>query len=293
MPPRDVVALCRAVVPGQGAVSVEPLGSGLLSDTYRVVRDGNAYTLKLGGEGGAELGADLGWEVRLLNVAAAAGLAPPVVYVERERRALLTRWVAGRPWSRETARSPAAAGRIAEMLHRVHGLPVPEPARHFSPAQWCDLYGAALTARRADAGNAELRSAAAVRLGELAQMVAAPPVICHSDLHAMNLIEENDSLILLDWEYAHAADPLWDLAGWSANNDLDAEAQWLLLTRYLRRPPTSGEWRRLRLNLWLYDCVCLLWSRLYLVVRGDAGAEIAERARLLDARLRLAANYAA
>ncbi len=45
-------------------------------------------------------------------------------------------------------------------------------------------------------------------------------VVCHSDLHPMNLICGAESLILLDWEYAHVADPLWDLAGWSANNDL-------------------------------------------------------------------------
>jgi hypothetical protein len=52
----------------------------------------------------------------------------------------------------------------------------------------------------------------------------------------------------------------------------------------------------LRLFLWLYDYVCLLWSRLYLNVlgaQGEAGKGIAERARLLDARLHLPAHYAA
>jgi thiamine kinase-like enzyme len=162
-----------------------------------------------------------------------------------------------------------------------------------TPKQWCDRYGAALVARHSEAGDARLRAAAADHLAQLAQLAPASPVVCHSDLHALNLIETKDSLILLDWEYAHAADPLWDVAGWSANNDLDERAQWLLLTRYLKRSPPSEAWRRLRLNLWLYDFVCLLWSRLYLKVRGEAGAGIAERARLLDARLRLPANYAA
>ena len=115
----------------------------------------------------------------------------------------------------------------------------------------------------------------------------------HSDLHALNVIEQGEVLILLDWEYAHVGDPLWDLAGWSANNDLAAEPQWLLLTEYGGRSPACADWQRLRLNLWLYDYVCLLWSRLYLSRRATAGNEVAERARLLDARLRVPANYAA
>ena len=53
----------------------------------------------------------------------------------------------------------------------------------------------------------------------------------------MNLIERDESLILLDWEYAHVADRLWDLAGWSANNDFEAEVQRSLLTRYLASAP--------------------------------------------------------
>jgi thiamine kinase-like enzyme len=103
-------------------------------------------------------------------------------------------------------------------------------------------------------------------------------------------------LILLDWEYAHVGDPLWDLAGWSANNDLEAGSQWDLLADYLQGVPAQIHWARFRLLLWLYDYVCLLWSQLYLTVRDaqdEAGKGIAKRARLLDARLHLPAHYAA
>jgi hypothetical protein len=88
------------------------------------------------------------------------------------------------------------------------------------------------------------------------------------------------------------------VAGWCANNDLEAAIQDSLLTCYLGHAPTSSQWQRFRLLLALYDYVCLLWSQLYLTVRGTAaqgeGANaVARRARLLDARLRLPANYAA
>ncbi len=99
-------------------------------------------------------------------------------------------------------------------------------------------------------------------------------------------------MVLLDWEYAHAADPLWDLAGWSANNDLEDNLERDLLASYTGRLPTRNEYLRLQLLGWLYDYVCLLWSELYLSRHRDEPQAvdtlpggIAARARLLAARL--------
>jgi thiamine kinase-like enzyme len=112
--------------------------------------------------------------------------------------------------------------------------------------------------------------------------------LCHSDLHTLNLIDRGDSLMLLDWEYAHVADPLWDLAGWSANNDLEGECQLDLLANYAGRPPTGDESLRMRLLGWLYDYVCLMWSELYLSLpRGTKRyGGVSGRARVLEARLK-------
>jgi thiamine kinase-like enzyme len=132
-----------------------------------------------------------------------------------------------------------------------------------------------------------------IALAKSAALAAFPrpvPVVCHSDLHLQNLIERDGSLILLDWEYAHVADPLWDVAGWSANNDFDAEAQREFLGAYLGQAPDAGETARFRQLYWLYDYVCLLWSRVYLAAGRDHAGGIAARATLLDARLRNPAN---
>ena len=86
----------------------------------------------------------------------------------------------------------------------------------------------------------------------------------------LNLIDHGDSMVLLDWEYAHCADPLWDLAGWSANNDFEDELERDLLASYTGRPPTRDEYLRLQLLGWLYDYVCLLWCELYLNLYRDA-----------------------
>ena len=95
--------------------------------------------------------------------------------------------------------------------------------------------------------------------------------------------------MLLDWEYAHVADPFWDVAGWSANNHFSLQEQEDWLFHYLSRAPNEGERRRFSLLSWLYDYVAWLWSRRYLDVVG-ASREIVELTERLDARLRLAAH---
>jgi thiamine kinase-like enzyme len=293
MPLRDVARLCRAVVPGTGAVEVQPIACGLVSETYRVVRDRITYALKVAALHPMDFGLDRKWEAQVLERAGSSSLAPPLVFSDPQRGVMVSRWVVGRSWSQEEAKRPANIRKIAELLRRVQGLSIPQPPRVMSPMSWLQVYGAALMRQPRYAVDAALQRAADSRLHELEGLPAADGVVCHSDLHALNLIEVDDRLILLDWEYAHVADPLWDLAGWGANNDFEPQTQRELLTNYLGTAPTIKQWQRLRLLMWLYDYVCLLWSELYLNSRHDGVNIIRERATQLDARLHLPAHYAA
>ena len=279
----DVQSVAERHVPGVGKIEIQRLRQGLVNETYRVLRDGNAYALRATAAGtpDPDLGLDRRWEARVLEGAVAAELAPGLVYCDPERGILISRWVDGRPWSRQDALRPTNFSRMAELMHRIHDLSLPQPMRVMSPGQWVDYYSAA---RAPTARTAALRSMAAERLNALAALPRASPVVCHSDLHTLNLIDRGDSLVLLDWEYAHAADPFWDLAGWSANNDFEEAPTSELLAQYLGRTPVPEERSRLRLLSWLYDYVCLLWSELYLSL--SALDEVSARAHLLAARLR-------
>ena len=114
-------------------------------------------------------------------------------------------------------------------------------------------------------------------------------MLCHSDLHPANLVASERGLVLLDWEYAHVSDPYWDLAGWIANNDGGPQFAADLLASYLQRPAVPDESARLRLFVWLYDYVCLLWSELYLKQRPGTGSNsVAARAEQLAIRLKSA-----
>jgi thiamine kinase-like enzyme len=294
MQPGEIERLGLKVVPGRGAPGFEFLGTGLYHTSYRVMRDGTAYALRVAAEHLVNypfsLKPDFAWEAAVLRAAGRLGIAPPLVYSDPERAVLVTRWVEGRSWSPEEARLPENLRRMAALLRSVHALPIPRPARLMTPADWVSLYGAALS-QAGRTVDQELRKHAAARLARLAELPSVAGVVCHSDLHVLNLIHASEVSVLIDWEYAHVSDPLWDLAGWSASNDCGAQDQRDLLADYLGSAPSSGTWTRFRLLAWLYDYISLLWSELR-GLRSDALNGNSPRAAQLDARLRFPAHYA-
>jgi thiamine kinase-like enzyme len=292
LPRRDAEAIARSHVPGEGAVSIERLGSGLVNESYCVRRASRRYSLRIPLPASEDLGVDRGWEYRVLARAAAAGIAPLIEYCEPLEGILVARWVDGCSWTPREVQEPANIRALALLARRIHGLAIPEAPRRMTPADWVAYYREALARRSCeepgDLGAPAMReidSSLPVRSAALAALPSVPSVLCHSDLHAANLVVGEDGPKLLDWEYAHLSEAFWDLAGWSCNNDLTEEARRLLLLSYLGRTPRDEEAERLEHLAWLYDYVCLLWSELF-VARGGAQAEaVSVRARFLVQRL--------
>ena len=299
MPPDRVEEAARRYVPGVGAVSVERLGRGLVNESHRVVRDGRVYSLRMPTAEPAPTGVDREWECRVLALASAAGLAPTIVRCEPRRGVLVAQWEEGPALRPDEARGLDAAVRVAELTRRVHALPLPGNARIVEPADWIEHYRDALIRLppgprqalrmpgRADGADA-LQAESERRLGGLEALT--PRVLCHSDLHPANLVRTERGLVLLDWEYAHVSEALWDLAGWACNNDLEPAVRAVLLASYLGRPASDEEAQRLEDLAWLYDYVCLLWSEVYCGAARASTGLILERGRVLAGRLSRAAG---
>ena len=285
MPRSPLEDLARDCVPGLGPLEIYPLGAGLVNESYRVVRDGREFSLRVAANESGELGVDRRWECRVLEAAVAADLAPTIERCDPERGVLVAAWMPGRSLSPTEIRQPEGIDTMADLLRRVHALPIADPARVMSPAAWIAHYRGALQRRGAVAPRAEaMLPDAHKRLALLAESPYAP-VVCHSDLHRLNVLI-GVRAILLDWEYAHVSDPLWDLAGWAANNDWGIQAAARLLASYLGRAPDRAEHVLLQSFIWLYDYVCLWWSELYLRQEPCAGsAAVMHRVETLGRRL--------
>lgn len=58
------------------------------------------------------------------------------------------------------------------------------------------------------------------------------PTLCHNDLLAANIMDDGERLWLVDWEYGGIGNPLFDLAGVSANAGLSDQLEAHLLEAY-------------------------------------------------------------
>jgi thiamine kinase-like enzyme len=287
MLPSEVLEFAYEWVPGAGVPALECLNEGMSHDSYRVVRDGESYLLRVG-RGGQDR-SQRTWEAHVLKAAQAAYLAPAMIHIDAQRGLLLYRWVEGHFWSDTEAKEAAHIARLAELVRAIQRLKVSELGPRMSPRDWIERYRAALQ------GSLRWVKLSLYDLADQQLDSLGPPAafsICHSDLHRFNLLETGQAsaaptLLLLDWEYTHIADCYWDLAGWSANNDWEDEQRGWLLRDFLGRPPSRQEAVRLDRLIWLYDFVCLLWCELYLTRRPETGAtRLVERAAQLERRLR-------
>jgi Ser/Thr protein kinase RdoA (MazF antagonist) len=215
---------------------------------------------------------DVTTEARAMDLAARAGLAPPVVTFDAGSRVLVTEYRPGTPWTVADARHPQNFERLAAVLRSLHALPAEVPPLAAERVAADYLAGTAALAREAHA------TGWGDELLELARRYDgryAPTVFCHNDLVAANVLDDG-KLALVDFEYAVRAEPLLDLANLAAMNGFNGAEQRALLAAYRRVTPTTAEVADLA---WLVRMVRLMawfWALL-----GNANAEDAAYAQYL------------
>lgn len=202
---------------------------------YRVEASGQAFVLKISS---AEEPV-AGWrrKVYIQLLAANAGLAPRVVHVDEDRRAVLSAFVVDRsfpafygdPRTRE-----AALEQLGQTVRRVHQLPLPpdaevKDAREFLTGLWSRL--APNFALPSFVGDAVQRV-----LTEEPPARERAPVLSHNDVNPTNLIYDGENLLLLDWETAGPNDPFYDLAAISVFLRMDDPTCQRLLSAYDGEP---------------------------------------------------------
>ena len=213
-------AIAERVWPGR-EVDVEPLGGGITNHNFKVSLGGDAYVVRIGGEGTELLGIDRHAEEAAARAAAAA-----------RRRA------GGRRLRRRVACHAFRRGRQGRRHARAGD----------AAARWRPCSGASTTARRSRrastlsassrrtatrprstacphagyAGAKEIADAIERRLG------LQPRRPCHNDLLTANFIRVGDQGIrIVDWEYAGMGDRFFDLANFAVNNELDSDRELL------------------------------------------------------------------
>jgi thiamine kinase-like enzyme len=262
--------------------ALTPLPGGFSNHAWRADCGGRRYFVRLGRGCVDRLGVDRGSERVLIELAAAAGIAPPVVACDPAHGLLVTNFIDGRTWTRADAQDTRNIVRLGERLRALHGLAAPAG---LAPRSF-DASAALLEAQLCAPGRdlAPLRRAgrsALARLGARSRLA----VPCHDDLHHLNLVDDGERLWLVDWEYGGAGDPAYDLASYVCQHDLDADGRRRLIVASGLEcaGDASVDDEVLSAACIAFDYVQWLWYRVEAARVGDAEAHHA-RADLIAAR---------
>jgi aminoglycoside phosphotransferase (APT) family kinase protein len=156
------------------------------------------------------------WQRRLAiqRSAAEAGLAPAIVHVNDERRAVVTTFIDDRSFSAlfgNPATRAHALQLLGRLLREVHALPVPpgtprSDARAYLVATWQPLVASRLAVP-------EWVSTLVQRaVDETPADEAVLRVMSHNDVNPTNIVLDGDRVVLIDWDMAGANVPFHDLA---------------------------------------------------------------------------------
>jgi thiamine kinase-like enzyme len=219
-----VCAATRSLADGR----LTRIEGGLSNHAWCLEANGERWFARLGQPQAARLGVDRANECAVLRAAAAAGLAPAVHACEPSCGLLVTRFIDGRTWTAADVQRTGNLRRVGERL-----------LAHDATAELLAERAAAAFARIGDGGYGT--------------------VMCHNDLHPLNLLDDGDRLWLVDWEYGGCGNPLFDVASFLALHDLGPAGTELFLDAYGRLPVRDrGHLEDAR---WLFDYVQWLWYR--------------------------------
>lgn len=237
------------------------IAGGRTNRSYLVRTKEGRFVLRLDAEFAGPLGLDRETELRIQRRAAEAGLAAAVVYADPRAGVLISEYLPGPVWTRESLEESRNLEVLADVLRAVHALPL--AGSRFDAPAIARRYAAAL------AGDAAQQPQIA---GALRAAEAAPAVeeyaCCHNDVVASNIVGAGRPR-LLDWEYACDNDPYFDLASTIGYHDLDRGRADALLAAYTGASP--GQQReRLEVQLRRYKALESLWF----AVVGAGGARI-------------------
>lgn len=244
--PRDVLSAIPLFAPYLEVLSCVPLGAGQGRGAWRVTSPAGDHVLWLTR---LDAPAERRRRERVnMEIAAAQGLAPPLLYADSGRGALVMPYLHG-ALGAETFTDRLRLDRVAALYAALHaGRPFEGTFCPFHRLDHVVERTAALPLPEVPDRTDLLAALEGVR-AELA-VDAPPPAPCHNAPHPHNLIDSTDGLRLIGWEDAGMADPDWEIGAFCVLARLTPDEE----VHFLRRCHGSATGPRAR-RARLFQCV--------------------------------------
>lgn len=219
---------------------VAAVAGGRTNRSFRLAAPGldGHLLLRLNHPDPASLGIDRALEREILGKTAAVGISRPFLHWDPDDRFVVFAWLAARTWTDADLASPIQRARLWPLLDRLGEVDLQRPRRRY--LAYLNHYWRQL--ERAGLINPELDRRWQQFQPRLAAFDRAPWAarLVHHDLVPANILECQDRLCLIDWEYAAPGHPdidIWTIDPSAVSEPFIAEMMgwindlWELVTR--------------------------------------------------------------
>ena len=199
---------------------------------------------------------------RLHEAAASAGIAPRAFIWDESAGVQVREFLDGRVWTERDVENAAQLQRLGERLAHLHSLKAPHATVPFDPGACALQYLRSIESAGASTALATAIASAVRGAAEIVAATGGRAAIVHGDLAHANLIDagpDGHRLMLLDWEYAQVADPLYDVACMLAYYDTARPHASVLLQAAGLGAENAD--RRLSEAVRVYEGLTWLWHR--------------------------------
>lgn len=251
--------------------SVECVKQGKTNQSFTFWLDHRRYVYRRPGPGSSQM-VDRRSECQVLEAVQELGLSDEVVFFDPSDGRRISRYVTG-----ARMMNPASSDEVAQamsMIRRLHRAGI-EVDHEFVLADEIDRYEEFVDLEKGIArweDFVEVRDRV-VQLQKIVRQQDRPRVLCHGDCVFANfLVDPDDKMVLIDWEYAGMSDPLTDPVMFSLYSDLGPKATEKLWETFLKGKPSDYE----RALLQSYTGLAgYLWS-LWCVRKEEKGVDLGD-----------------
>ena len=256
---------------------IERLG-GMMNHSYKITRnDGQEYLVRIPGEGTEDM-INRSDERKSTELGCKLGIDSELLFFGDDGRKVMRFIHDPQPMTDEVMRRKDVLLQAADIFRRLHTCGVDTGVR-FEVFEMADLYEKLIR----DGGVAfyddydEVKQTVMDIKAEVDKDGEAPRVPCHNDSLVANWVLDGDNkLYLIDWEFSGMNEAMWDLSCLSIEAEYTPENDDELLNAYYGREATLDEKKRFIAAKMYVDYLWTLWGLTRVPFDGDFMQEYAD-----------------
>ena len=242
---------------------------GMTNLNYLVSIDSASYVVRVAGNGTKEF-INRQEEKENLELGSALGINPELRYFNVNSGLKITKKIKNaRTVTKQIAKNEEVMDSIAEVFKKLHNSNkvMKNRFRLFELMTKYEKLGLEAGAQLFEGFEEVKESVLFLKQYYEASVIAEVP--CHIDPACSNFIlNEDDKVYLIDWEYSGMFDPMWDLAAFSLEAEYSQAEEDLFLKHYFHREASIEEKERILLHKVFQDFLWSLWT-LFKEEKGD------------------------